>query len=195
MWELDHKESWAPKNWCFWTAVVKILESPLDSKEIQPVHPKGNRSCIFIGRTDAKAETPILWPPDAKNWLTGKDPDAGKHWRQEEKGTTADEMVRWHHWLNEHEFEKAPGVGDGQGRLACCSPRGHKESDTNGWLNRTELIWKVKLPVAAFKKTIGEECFRLKIRNSDDYLQFEVQLGLEIESLYSSKYRTNLPRK
>ena len=97
MWELDYKQSWVPKNWNFWTVVLeKTLESPLDSKEIQPVHPKGNQSWIFIGRTDAEAETPIIWPPDAKNWLFGKDPDAGKDWRQE-KGTTKDEMVRWHH--------------------------------------------------------------------------------------------------
>ena len=104
MWELDYKESWALKNWCFWTVVLrKTLESPLDCKEIQPVHPKGNQSWIFIGRTDA--ETPILWPPDAKNQLIGKDPDAGKDWKQEEKGTTEDEMVGWHHRLNGHEFD------------------------------------------------------------------------------------------
>ena len=106
MWELDYKESWAPKNRCFWTVVLeKTLESPLDCKEIQPVHPKGNQPWIFIGKTDAEAETPILWPPDAKNWLFRKDPDAGKDWRQEKKGTTEDEMVGWHHWLNGHEFE------------------------------------------------------------------------------------------
>ena len=106
MWELDYKESWALKNWCFWTVVLeKTLESPLDCKEIKPVHPKGNRSWIFTGRTDAAAETRILWLPDAKNWLIGKDPDAGKDWRQKEKGTTEDEMVGWHHWLNGQEFE------------------------------------------------------------------------------------------
>ena len=106
MWELGHKESWALKNGCFWTAVLeKTLESPLDSKEIQPVHSKGNQSWIFIGRTDVEGETPILWPPDVKNLLIWKDPDAGKDWRQEEKGTTKDEMVIWHHWLNGHEFE------------------------------------------------------------------------------------------
>ena len=107
MWELDYKESWAPKNWCFWTVVLeKTLESPLDCKEIQLVHPKGNYSWIFIGRTDAEAETPVLWPPDAKNWLIRKDPDAGKDWRWEEKGTTEDEMVGWHHWLNEHNLSE-----------------------------------------------------------------------------------------
>jgi len=106
MWEPDYKESWALKNWCFWTVVLEqTLESPLDCKEIQPVHPKGNQSWIFIGRTDVEAETPILWPPAGKNWLIGKDPDAGKDWRQEEKGMTEDEMVVWHHWLNRYEFE------------------------------------------------------------------------------------------
>ena len=138
MWKLDHKESWALKIWCFWTVVLeKTLESPLDSKEIQPVHPKGNESWIFIGRTDAKAETRILWPPNVKNWLIWKDPDAGKDWRQEEKGKTEDEMVGCHHWLDGHEFEQALGVGDGQGGLACCSPWGRKESDTTEWLNWT----------------------------------------------------------
>ena len=106
MWELDCEESWVPKNWCFWTVVLeKTLESPLSYKEIQLVHPKGNQFWIFIERTDAEAETLILWPPDAKNWLIWKDPDAGKDWRWEEKGTTEDEMVGWHHWLNGHEFE------------------------------------------------------------------------------------------
>ena len=136
MWELDHKESWAPKNWYFRIMVLeKTLESPLDCKEIKPVHPKGNQSWIFIGRTNAEAETPILFPPDAKNWLVGKDPDAGKDWRQEEKEMTEDEMVGWHHWLDEHEFEQALGDGDGQGSLVCCSPWGHKESDTTERLN------------------------------------------------------------
>ena len=106
MWELKHKESWGLKNWWFWTVVLeKTLESPLDCKEIQPVHPKGNQSWIFIGRTDTEAEAPILWPPDVKNWLIGKDPNAGKDWRQEEKGTTEDEMVGWHHRRDGHEFE------------------------------------------------------------------------------------------
>ena len=107
-------------------ALEKTVEHPLDCKEIQPVHPKGNKSWVFFGRTDAEAETPILWPRDAKNWLTGKDPDAGKDWRQEEKGTTEDEMVAWHHRLDGHKFEQAPGVGDGQGSLACCSPWGRR---------------------------------------------------------------------
>ena len=106
MWELDYKENWAPKTWCFWTVVLeKTLESPLDCKEIQPLNPKGSQSWIFIGRTDAEAEAPLLWPPDSKKWLIWKDPDAGKDWRQEEKGTTEDEMVRWHHQLNGYESE------------------------------------------------------------------------------------------
>ena len=142
MWELDYKESWVSKNWCFWTVVLeKTLESPLDCKEIQPVYPKRNQSWIFIGRTDAEAETPILWPPYVKNWLIGKDPDAVKDWGQEEKGTTEDEMVGWHHRLNGHEFEYAPGVGDGQGGLACCSPWSHKELDTPEWLNWTDCTF------------------------------------------------------
>ena len=140
--ELDSKESWAPKNWCFWTVVLeKTLESPLDCKEIQPVHRKGDQSWLFIGRTDAEAETPILWPPDVKNWLIWKDPDAGKDWRREEKATTEDEMVGWQHGLSGHEFEEIPGVGDGKGGLAWCSPRGLKASDMTEWLDWTELNW------------------------------------------------------
>ena len=136
MWELDHKESWAPKNWCFWTvALEKTLESPLDCKEIKPVNPKGNQFWILIGWTDAEAEAPILWPPDAKNSLNGKDCDAGKNWRQEEKGTTEDEIVGWHHWLDGHTFKQAPGVGDGQGSLACWSPWGSEELDKTERLN------------------------------------------------------------
>ena len=121
MCELDYKESWVQKNWCFWTGVLeKTLESPLDCKEIQPVHPKGDQFWVFIGRTDAEAKTPILWPPDVKSWLTWKDPDAEKDWWWEEKGTTEDEMVGWHHWLDEHGFGWTPEVGDGQGGLVCC---------------------------------------------------------------------------
>ena len=151
MWELDYKESWVTKNWCFWTVVLeKTLESPLDCKEIQPVDPRGNQSWIFIGRTDAEAETPILWPPDVKSWLIGKDPDAGKDWGQEEKGTTEDKMVGWHQQINGHEFQQAPGVGGGQGSLACCSPWGHKELDTTEWQNWSENLLKgifEKVPV------------------------------------------------
>ena len=126
------------QNWCFWTVVLeKTLESPLDCKVIQPAHLKGNQSWMFIGRTDVEAKTPILWPPDVKNWLIGKDPDTGKDWRQE-KGMTEDEMVRWHHWINGHKFESTPGVGVGQGGLACCSPWGRKEASTTEWLNWTD---------------------------------------------------------
>ena len=140
MWELDYKESWVPKNWCFWTVMLeKTLESLLDCKEIQPVHPKGNQSWMFIGRTDTEAETPILWPPDVKNWLIWKDPDAGKDWRREEKGTTENGMVGWHHRLDGCEFEQALGIVDGQGGLACCDSWGRKESDTTERLNWTEL--------------------------------------------------------
>ena len=136
MWKLDDKESWAPKNWCFRIVVLeKTLESLLDSKEIKPVNPKGNKLWMFIGRTDAEAEAPILWPPDVKSQFTGKDPDAEKDWRQEGKWVTEDEMVGWHHQLNRYEFEQTSGDGEGQGSLVCCSPWGHKESDTTEWLN------------------------------------------------------------
>ena len=128
------------KNWCFWTVVLeKTLESPLDCKEIQPVHPKGGQSWVFIGGIDVEAEIPILKPPVAKSWLIGKAPDAGKDWGQEEKGMTEDEMVGWHHWLNGHGFGWTPGVGDGQGGLVCCGTWGHKELDTTEWLNCTEF--------------------------------------------------------
>ena len=130
------------KSWCFWTVVLdKTLESPLDSKEIKPVNPKGNQSWIFIGGCDAEAEAPLLWPPDAKSWLIRKDPDAGKDWMQEEKGTTEDEMVGWHHWLNGHEFEQAPGSGEGQRSLVCCSPRGWKELHMTERLNNNNNKW------------------------------------------------------
>ena len=131
MWELDHKENWALKKGCFCTVVLeKTLENPLDCKEIQPVHPKGNQSWIFIGKTDAEAETLILWPPDAKNWFIWKDPAAGKDWRQEEKGTTEDAMVGWHHQLDGHEFEQALSVGNGHGSLACAVVHGVAKSQT-----------------------------------------------------------------
>ena len=139
MWKLDHKENWA-KNWCFWTVMLeKTLESLLDSKEIKPVNPKGNQPWLFIRRIDAEAEAPILWPPDAKNWLIGKDPDARKARSQEEKETTEDEIVGWHHQLYGHKFEQAPGVGDGQGSLVCCSPWGGRvRHDWATGLNWTE---------------------------------------------------------
>ena len=146
MWELDHKKRWMLKNWCLWTVVLeKILESPLDCKEIQPVHPKGNQSWIFIGRTDAEAETPTLWPLD-ENWLTGKDPDAGKYWRQEVKGTTEDKMVCWHQQLNIHEFEKVLRIGGGRGSLAYCSPWGLlSQTWLSEWNDWTELVLLVPL--------------------------------------------------
>ena len=153
MWELDYKESWAQKNWCFWTVVFeKTLESPLDCKEIQPAHPKGDQSRVFIGGTDFEAETPILWPPDMESCLTGKDPDAGKDWGQEEKGTTEDEMVGWHHRHNGHGFGWTPGVGDGQGGLACCSSWGrrvgHDWATELNWLHPLNIkyFWPVSLP-------------------------------------------------
>ena len=143
-----HKESWAPNNWCFWTVVSeKTLEYPLDCN-IKPVNPKGNQSWIFIGRTDAEVEAPKLWPPDAKSWLIWKDPDAGKDWRHEEKGTTEDKMDGWHHWLNAHEFEQALGDGEGQESLACCSPWACKESDTTEQQKNKEgeaAVWKGKI--------------------------------------------------
>ena len=140
IWELDCEESWVGKNWCFWTVVLeKTLESPLDCKEIQPAHSKGDQSGDFFGRNDAKAETPILWPPHAKSWLIGKDSDAGRDWWQEEKGMTEDEMAGWHHRLDGREFEWTPRVGDGPGGLVCCDSWGHKESNMTEQLNWTEL--------------------------------------------------------
>ena len=141
MWELDCEECWVPKNWRFWTVVLeKTLESPLDSKEIQPVHSEGGQPWDFFGRNDAKAETPVLWPPQVKCWLIGKDSDPGKDWGQEEKGKTKDEMAGWHHWLDGRESEWTLGVGDGQGGLACCDSWGCKESDMTEWLNWAELM-------------------------------------------------------
>ena len=141
MWELDCEESWALNNWCFWTVVLeKTLESPLDCKEIQPVHSKGEQPWDFFGRNDAKAETPVLWPPHVKSWITGKVSDDGRDWRQEEKGMTEDEVAGWHHRLDEHEFGWTPGVGDGQGGLVCCESWGHKETDTTERLNWTEHL-------------------------------------------------------
>ena len=175
MLELDCEENWAPKNWCFWTVVLeKTLESPLDCKEIQPVHPKGDWSWVFIGGTDAEAETPIVWPPHAKSWLTGKDPDAGTDWGQEEKGTTEDEMARWHHGchdgLDGRESEWTLGVGDGQGGQACCdswgSQRvGHHWATELKWI---ELNWYIRninlMPVTCV--TIFCPCLTLLLLNS-----------------------------
>ena len=136
MWKLDHIISWALKNWCFWTVVLeKTLEGPLDCKEIQPVHPKGNQSWIIHWKDWCWAETPVFWPPDVKNWLIGKNPDTGKDWRQEEKEMIKDEVFGWHLLLNGHEFEWTPGVGSGQGGLVCCSSWGRNVWDTIEWLN------------------------------------------------------------
>ena len=144
MWELDHKESWALKNGCFWTVVLEeTLESPLDCKEIKPVHSEGNQLWILTGSTD-EAEAPTLWPPDVKNWLIWKDPDAGKDWRQEEKGTTENEVAGWHHQLVGHEFEQAPGVHNEQGGLECYGSWSHKELDTTERLNWTETNKNIK---------------------------------------------------
>ena len=141
MWELDCEEGWVPKNWCFWTVVLeKTLESPLDFKEIQPVHSEGDQPRDFFGRNDAKPETPVLWPPHAKSWLIGKDSDAGRDWGQKEKGTTKDEMAGWHHGLNGRESEWTPSDGDGQGGLACCDSWGCKETDMTERLNWTEYF-------------------------------------------------------
>ena len=145
MWELDNKKDWALKNWCLWTIMLeKTLESPLDSKEIKPVNPKGNQPWIFIGIT-FWGWTSNTWPPDAKSWLVGKDPDAGKDWRQEEKAMTEDEMVGWHHWLNGHEFEQTSEDCEGQGSLACCSPWRYKQSDMTEQVNNKNSSFKKKI--------------------------------------------------
>ena len=152
MWELDCEESWTPKNWCFWTAVLeKTLESPLDCKEIQPVHSKGDQPWDFFGRNDAKAETPVLWPPHVKSWLTGKDSDAGRDWGQEEKGMTEDDMAGWHHWLDGRESEWTLGVGDGQGGLAYCDSWSCRVG--HDWV--TELNWKATFGLTWFLEFSG----------------------------------------
>ena len=149
---MDHNEGWAPNNWCFWTVVLeKTPESPLDSKEFQPVHSKGDQSWVFIGRTDAEAETPVLWPPHEKSWLIGKDPDAGTFWGQDKKGTTEDEMAGWHYWLDGHQFEWTPGLGDGQGGLVCCDSWVAKcRTPLSDWneLNWTE--WYMRLSIFSY---------------------------------------------
>ena len=189
MWELDCEEGWAPKNWCFWTVVLaKTLESPLDCKEIQPVHPKGAQSWVFIGRTDAKAETPVLWPPDAKSWLIGKDSDAGRDWRQEEKGTTEDEMAGWHHWLDGRESGWTPGVGDRQGGLACCDSWGCKESDMT-----ERLIWS-DLMVKMLSRLYSGDLFTIytytRFLNLKLYLKITPEINIKLYVNYKSK--TNL---
>ena len=139
MWELDHEEGRVLKNWCLWTLVLeKTPENPLDNKEMKPVNPKGNQPWIFLGQTDAKAEAPVLWPPDVKSWLIGKDPDAGKDWGQEEKGMTEDKMVAWHHQLNGHELEQTPRDSEGHRSLGCCGLWACKQSDTTWRLNNNK---------------------------------------------------------
>ena len=155
MWELDYKESWGLKNWCFLTVVLeKTLESPLDCKEIQPVHPKGNESWIFIWRTDAEAEAPILWSPEVKSWLIWKYPDVGKEWGQEEKGMTEDEMVGWHHWLNEYESEQTPGDGEGQGAWRAAVHAVAKSRTQH--LNNNSWVWNVFVLVSTLPKWCSE---------------------------------------
>ena len=171
MWEVDCKEGWAPKNWCFLTVVLeKTLESPLDCKEIQPVHSEADQPWDFFGRTDAEAKTPVLWPPHAKSWLIGKDSDAGRDCGQEEKGATEDEMAGWHHRLDGHEFEWSPGVGEGQGGLACCSSWGRKESDMTVWLNWTELEL-VEIRDADRPNMKCVKCQSLKLQKQNYYLK------------------------
>ena len=172
MWELDYKESWVLKNWWFWTVVLeKTLSSPLDYKEIQLVHAKGNQSWVFIEGTGIEAETPIFWPSDGKSWLIWKDPDAGKDWGQEEKGMTVDEMVRWHHRHNGHGFGWTPGVGDGQGGLACCGSWGLKESDMTEQLNWTDSICRNRLNVSVgWSELKIFLCCHLELAPKSDFL-------------------------
>ena len=159
MWELDCEEGWAPKNWCVWTVVLeKTLESPLDCKKIQPVYSEGDQPWDFFGRNDAKAETPVLWPPHAESWLIGKDCDAGRDWGQEKKGMTEDEMAGWHRWLDGRKSEWTPGIGDGQGGLACCDSWGRKESDTTERLNWTETANNVSYISANYPWQIHKYC-------------------------------------
>jgi len=194
----DGCESWTIKKaeWriidAFEMVLEKILESPLELKEIKLVNPKGNQPWIFIGRTYAEAETPILWPPDVKNWLTGKDPDTGKDWRQEETRTTENEIVGWHHWLDGHEFGQAPGVGDGQGSLGCCSPWGRKESDMAELLNWTKLIhhvlfihWFVSgnLGCSYFLAIVNNTAMNIGVLMSESLLSVLLDIYLEVNLL------------
>ena len=190
------KESWAPKNWCLWTVVLeKTLESPLGCKEFQPVHPKGDQYWVFIGRTDVEAETPIFWPPDAKSWLIWKDPDAGKDWGKEEKGTTEDEMVGWHHRLDGHEFEWTPGVGDGQGGLVCYDSWDCKELDTTERLNWTELLTTTRSLSTATKTQRSQINKYIKLKNNNRVQMTHLAPSyrfkcLEFRSMYSYFQKT-----
>ena len=172
MWELDCEGGRAQKNWCFWTVVLeKTLENPLDCKEIQPVHSEGDQAWDFFGRNDAKAETPVLWPPHAKSWLIGKDSDAGRDWGQEEKGTIEDEMAGWHHWLDGHESEWTPGVGDGKGGLACRDSWGRKESDMTEWLIWSDLISDYNPSLGNESEWIFPEYEWLEIRRNQLWME------------------------
>ena len=167
--ELDQKEAWALKNWCFPTVVLeKTLESLLDCKEIQPVNPKGNQPWILTARTDAEVEALMLWPPDGKSQFTGKNPDSGKDWGQEEKGTTEDEMVGWHHQLNGHEFDQTLGNSEGQGSLACCSPWSHKDLNTTWQLNNNDnTCWSFVLEGNHWSyQNLGSLCINAKNRDT-----------------------------
>ena len=195
MWELDSEEGWALKNWRFWTVMLeKTLESPMDYKEIQPVHSKGDQSWVFFGRNDAKAETPVLWPPHAKSWLIGRNSDAGRDWGQE-KGTTEDEMAGWHHRLDGRGCGWTPGVGDGQGGLACCDSWGRKESDTterlkcpstDAWINKTWCVY-----AHTHTHTVGYSSLKRKgvLSYATPPMNLEGILISEISQSWKDKYR------
>ena len=182
MWELDCEEGWAPENWCFWTVVLeKTLESPLGCKEIQPVHSKGDQPWDFFGRNDAEAETPVLWPPHAKSWLIVKDSDAGRDWGQEEKGTTEGEMAGWHRWLDEHESQWTPGVGDGQGGLVCCDSWGRKESDTTERLIWSDLMGPDAM-ILIFKRGVLSQLSHFPLSLSSRGSLFPLQFAIRVVS-------------
>ena len=175
-------------------ALKKTLVSPLKCKQIKPDNPKGNQSWIFIGRTDAKVETPVLWSPDVKNWLIGNDSDAGKDWRQEERGTTEAVMVEWHLWLDGHEFEQGLGTGEGQGSLACCSPWGCKESDTTEQLNWTELntyMWNLEngLDDLIYKTQIETPMQKTKIPQGNGGINWEIGIDIHTLLIRCTKYQ------
>ena len=190
MWELDYEDRWAPRNWCFWTVVEKTLESPLDCKEIQPVHAGGDQSWDFFGRTDAKAETPVLWPPHVKSWLIGKDLDPGRDLGQEERAMIEDEMAGWYHQLDGHEFEWTPGVGDGQGSLACCDSWGCQELDMTEWLNWTEpLLYSELLLMDLFAQAHAEN-------RKNEHFDLDHRISfLKYRKEWKSVYGVNVERK
>ena len=190
MWELDCEEGWVLKNWCFWIVVLeKTLESPLDCKEIQPVHSKGDQSWVFFGRNDAKAETPVLWPPHAKSWLIGKDSDAGRDWGWEEKWMTEDEMAGWHHWLDGQEFEWILGAGDGQGGLVCCNSWVAKSrTRLSDWteLNSVRSAWWVLREYVEFQSCSSSLCIISCLLFS--YLQFHSTSNLVSVLFFSQNW-------